>query len=226
VDAVHFVRLLSQIAARYGMATGLKNAMDVLTQLRQDVAFAVNEECAIRNECHTYEGFDKPVYHIEYPPLQLAATVGEVERKFYCVDNDTSLSFFRTVLKAKKLDGLVEYCNGDFFRTPTKEVLEGNSRGKNNMVIGRSPIPVERVVQGRRIGRMRQRPKRFTVEDVEKMRRIAKEDGYPFAPGKGSDAFISNEDLHPRANRIQLAKKLVHRVQVIETTTLITQRRT
>jgi hypothetical protein len=208
------------------MATGLKNAMDVLNELHRDVAFAVNEECAVRNECHTYEGFDKPVYHIEYPPLQLAATVGEFERKFYCVDNDTSLSFFRTVLKAKKLDGLVEYCNGDFFRTPTKEVLEGNSRGKNNMVVGRSPIQVDRIVQGRKIGRMRQRPRRFTAEEVEKMRMIALEDGYPFAPGKGSDAFISADDFSPTLDRIQMTKERVQKVQVIETTTLVTRRRT
>jgi hypothetical protein len=208
------------------MATGLKNAMDTLSQIRGDVAFAVNEECAIRNECHTYEGFDKPVYHIEYPPLQLAATVGELERKFYCPDNETSLSFFRTVLKAKKLDGSVEYCNGGFFRTPTREVQEGNGRGKNNMVVGRSPMPVEKVISGRRIGRMRQRPKRFTAEQVERMRKIAQEDGYPYAPGKGSDMFISNEDLHPRGDKIKKTMERVGKVQVIETTTLVTKRRT
>lgn len=33
------------------------------------------------------------------------------------------------------------------------------------------------------------------VEMDEWMRRIAEEDGYPFAPGKGSEPFISNEEL-------------------------------
>jgi hypothetical protein len=125
-DTINFMRFMSITAAKFGMATGLKNAMDTIRDLNPYIAFAVNEECAARNECAVYRGFSKPVFNIEYPPLQQIQTSDAKTRERYCTNDDQLKNYFHTVLKAKKLDGNVEYCNGFSASTPTKDVQEFN----------------------------------------------------------------------------------------------------
>jgi hypothetical protein len=66
---VTYLRKLSAEAAKYGMATGLKNAEELLPQVIPDVQFAVNEQCQMDGDCAVYNALldaGKPVFHIEY----------------------------------------------------------------------------------------------------------------------------------------------------------------
>ena len=176
------------------MATGLKNAMDVIGELGPYVRFAVNEECAVRNECKQYTGFGKPVYHIEYPPLQLYLSVPAFERRRYCVDNEVGLrSYFHTVMKAKKLDGGVEYCDGVYAKTPTKEITEGNGRTRGT----KSSRPAKFAIDGPGNQGTMDSFKAWQFDDamIQLQADLAAEEGYPFVHGQGSEQYISDYDL-------------------------------
>jgi hypothetical protein len=73
---VAYLRKLSAEAAKYGMATGLKNAEELLPQVMSDVQFAVNEQCQMDGDCAVYNALldaGKPVFHIEYTTPCLGA---------------------------------------------------------------------------------------------------------------------------------------------------------
>ena len=115
------------------MATGLKNAQSILASVRDDVQFAVNEECvAVTEDCNLYDDFmtpadsskvGKPVYHIEYAvhsgesisstyPGFKNMSSAEVQAA-YCVNNVPAESkAFSTIIKTLALDGWVLYCDG------------------------------------------------------------------------------------------------------------------
>jgi Glycoside-hydrolase family GH114 len=178
------------------MATGLKNAMDTISEIKPHVHFAVNEECAVRSECRQYSGFSKPVFHIEYPPLQLYLSVSATERQRYCVDNQAGLkSYFHTVMKAKKLDGGVEYCDGVYAKTPTREVREGASLGRDRGSKGSRPAKY--AVDGYANEGTMDSSKAWQFDDnmITHQANLAMDDGYPFAPGEGSERYISDADL-------------------------------
>ncbi|MBB5937900.1 endo alpha-1,4 polygalactosaminidase [Streptomyces zagrosensis] len=62
-------RALSRLAHERGLAVGLKNDLDQITELVDDFEFAVNEECAEFGECAKLTPFvkaDKAVFHVEY----------------------------------------------------------------------------------------------------------------------------------------------------------------
>ncbi|WP_392875256.1 endo alpha-1,4 polygalactosaminidase [Streptomyces sp. LN499] len=62
-------RLVARIAHRHGLAVGLKNDLDQISQLEPDFDFAVNEQCAQYDECAALTPFieaDKAVFHVEY----------------------------------------------------------------------------------------------------------------------------------------------------------------
>jgi hypothetical protein len=106
-DSVNFVRQMANLAAIYGIATGLKNSQGILPQVSDVVAFAVNEQCSYFNECALYNDFlasGKPVFNIEYNPS----------------DNLCSEPYLSTVYKHLSLDGYVKYCDGSHVTTPTK----------------------------------------------------------------------------------------------------------
>jgi glycosyl hydrolase family 114 len=196
------MRFMGTVAARYGMATGLKNAMDTLSEIRPYVDFAVNEECAARNECSQYTRFQKPIFHIEYPTLQLAVSVSAAEKSRYCMDDKAGYRDFHTVLKKKSLDGVVEYCDGSgYFKTPTKEVAEGlgagggsgrrrggggGKGGKINYVVAENSTDVDMNYF---------KSWQFNDNIINRMAEMAQEDGYPYAPGQGSERYITDEEL-------------------------------
>jgi hypothetical protein len=128
-DAINYVQFLSTTAAKYGLAVGLKNGLEILTDVKNQVQFAVNEECVKANECDKYRDFlvkdHKAVFHIEYPTRDRPKTLGEGERKRACGDRSKaevkSSPYFQTVIKIMKLDGWVTYCNGTVATTPTRE---------------------------------------------------------------------------------------------------------
>lgn len=62
-------RWLAQTAHSRGLAIGLKNDVDQLSQLADSHDFAVNEQCHQYSECGGYSAFTsrgKPVFNIEY----------------------------------------------------------------------------------------------------------------------------------------------------------------
>ncbi|KAF2665475.1 family 114 glycoside hydrolase, partial [Microthyrium microscopicum] len=63
--ATTYLKKLAAEAAKYGMGTGLKNALEILPSVKNQVQFAVNEECVQNSgDCASYKSFGKPVYHI------------------------------------------------------------------------------------------------------------------------------------------------------------------
>lgn len=68
-DQVTYQRALADAAHQRGLAIGLKNDVEQLSQMAGIVDFAVNEQCNEYGECGAYTGFlasGKPVYNIEY----------------------------------------------------------------------------------------------------------------------------------------------------------------
>jgi hypothetical protein len=115
------------------MATGLKNAEQILSIVRDDVQFAVNEECvAVTKDCNVYDDFlnpadssrvGKPVFHVEYvrhSGNRIWSTYegftdmsSDEVRAAYCLQNNsTETKLFSTFIKTLSLDGWIMYCDG------------------------------------------------------------------------------------------------------------------
>ncbi|KAF2665903.1 hypothetical protein BT63DRAFT_376659 [Microthyrium microscopicum] len=193
-DAVSFMRFISESAAKYNMATGLKNGMDLISSLGPYVHFAVNEQCADKRECEQYRTFKKPVFHIEYPRLAgnrlLSSGLSLTQRAPYCgSETDRQLAgFFHTAIKNKALDGAVQYCDGKFWKTPTKETQGGRSRSGYVVSAGE---PEDDVGEGQENFKAWQHDPKNIAAQAE----LAKQDGYPYPPGKGSQELIPDKDL-------------------------------
>jgi len=68
-DALAYQRALIGMAHDRGLGIGLKNTMDLIPELADEIDFAVNEQCQQYNECDTYApliALDKPVFNVEY----------------------------------------------------------------------------------------------------------------------------------------------------------------
>lgn len=68
-DALNYHRALIGLAHERGLGIGLKNTMELIPELADEIDFAVNEQCQQFHECDTYEpliALDKPVFNIEY----------------------------------------------------------------------------------------------------------------------------------------------------------------
>lgn len=68
-DTVNFLRWLATEAHRRGLSIGLKNGIEVLSQVAASVDWAVNEQCHEYAECTAYRSFissGKPVFNVEY----------------------------------------------------------------------------------------------------------------------------------------------------------------
>jgi hypothetical protein len=117
-DSTGFLKRMATLARSYGMSTGIKNGMDILSSVQNDVQFAVNEECMANEECDVYNSFiasGKPVYHIEYG--------SSYQTSSFC-----SNSYLNTVVKNLDLDGWVHYCDGSEYTTSTY----GSGRSTSN----------------------------------------------------------------------------------------------
>jgi hypothetical protein len=150
-EAIAYMKRLSAEAKRWGMSTGLKNAQEILEDVIDDVAFAVNESCESTNDCNLYDQLiaaGKPVLHIEYvvkseedgklkltahdPKLRQMATADT--KNVLCLEsslpervaNASSVSDqFSTVIKELKLDGWVYYCDDTSAETAVVNVGTG-----------------------------------------------------------------------------------------------------
>lgn len=68
-DALAYQRALIELAHDRGLGIGLKNTMELIPELADEVDFAVNEQCQQYDECDTYEpliALGKPVFNVEY----------------------------------------------------------------------------------------------------------------------------------------------------------------
>jgi hypothetical protein len=206
------VRFLASAAGKYGMGNGLKNALEVMTRVESLVQFAVNEQCVSKRECDKYAKFKKPVFHIEYPRGNLRTTSGSpASRRRYCPENGGAKGgrqpHFRTVLKAKKLDGAVRYCDGKYAVTPTKPEAK-TSRWSNISARGLPddseaeddveddvPSDDEEAVPPEEDPRQHAKAWQNDPDAIKMQQEIAVKDGYPFAAGKGSESQIPDEML-------------------------------
>jgi hypothetical protein len=94
-------------AAKYGMAIGLKNSLDIIPSVIDIVQFAVNEECVSNNECNRYDSFlaaGKPVFHIEYGSSSSLSS--------FCLQGTSNANQFSTIVKHLALDFWALYCDG------------------------------------------------------------------------------------------------------------------
>jgi hypothetical protein len=110
-DSTNFLKRMAGMAKSSGMSIGIKNAMEILDSVRDDVQFAVNEGCIIYHECNLYDDFiasGKPVFHIEDGRPDQAPE--------FC-----SNSKLNTVIKNSDFDGWVHYCDGSEYTTATSD---------------------------------------------------------------------------------------------------------
>ena len=72
-DSIDYIKFLSAEARSRGMGLALKNSLEIVPDVINDVDFAVNEQCIQYDECNAYEPFwalptPLSVFNIEYPP--------------------------------------------------------------------------------------------------------------------------------------------------------------
>jgi hypothetical protein len=68
-DTVNFLKWLSAEAHARGLSVGLKNGIEILSQVAGAMDWAVNEQCNEYSECAAYRSFiasGKPVFNVEY----------------------------------------------------------------------------------------------------------------------------------------------------------------
>lgn len=121
-DSISFIRYLSAQASANGLAIGLKNAAEIVPEVKDVVQFAVNEQCSEYQECASFAPFirnDKPVFHIEYPKRTSAGAVSQKILSQLCSRNGDAAGSegFSTIIKDMSLDGWSQYCDGSIVTT-------------------------------------------------------------------------------------------------------------
>jgi len=126
--AINFMTTLATEAHAHGMAIGLKNAADIIQTLLPNIEFAVNEQCASKDnkECQRWKqvtAAGKPVFHIEYPHDEPVVVTDTTQwcSKAPADDNGktTDITDFSTAIKDMDLTGWVETCDGKVYETAT-----------------------------------------------------------------------------------------------------------
>ncbi|CAG8961628.1 hypothetical protein HYFRA_00006165 [Hymenoscyphus fraxineus] len=108
-DSLAFLQFLSSETRARGMAIGMKNGLDMVTQLLDDMDFHVNESCLEFSECEKLVPFitaGKPVFHIEYPASAPSIAKEVVDSK--C--KEKADKNFSSLLKNVELDAWVQTC--------------------------------------------------------------------------------------------------------------------
>lgn len=141
-DSIAFVKSLAAEARALKLSFGLNNAPMILKEVKDDVQFAVNEQCATDGMgCQVYEPLvrlGKPVFHIEYVTPSMNGTEITLKSEVPTLANkntteirsalclQTSVGRSRrvmskettakisTVIKSLDLSRFVVYCDGTF----------------------------------------------------------------------------------------------------------------
>lgn len=101
-DVLSFNRFLVAEAHARGLSIGLKNALDLVTELQPEYDWALNEECLAFNECTLLKPFidaGKAVFHVEYVDQQ---SDGPAKKTSVC--GQPSIAGFSTLIKTWDLD--------------------------------------------------------------------------------------------------------------------------
>jgi hypothetical protein len=130
-DSIEYLQKLAAEARKFGMSIGLKNAMDILSDVKDIVQFAVNEQCVEKKECSMYSKFleEKPVFHVEY--TDSTDTLSEEQM---CLRDtvEENLEKMSTIITTFDLDGRGQFCDGTSFVTKVTEPRERSGRGGND----------------------------------------------------------------------------------------------
>jgi hypothetical protein len=105
-DQRTFIAAIAAEAHAQGLAAGLKNAIDLVPGLVDQVDFAVNEECFSYDECDALKPFTaagKPVFEVEY-------TNGSLESKGSQICSKANALGFETLIKKLELDATRYAC--------------------------------------------------------------------------------------------------------------------
>ncbi|OUM58149.1 glycoside hydrolase family 114 protein, partial [Piromyces sp. E2] len=68
-DTIKFAKWLANTAHKYNLSIGLKNVAGIVDELSSYYDFAINEDCAVYNECRLYKNFlakGKAVFGVTY----------------------------------------------------------------------------------------------------------------------------------------------------------------
>ena len=65
-EEAKYIQMMCAAAHEKCMGCGLKNTPDLISEVKGDVQFYVNEDCVKGGNCNLYAGSKKPIYHIEY----------------------------------------------------------------------------------------------------------------------------------------------------------------
>ncbi|KAL9947824.1 hypothetical protein D7B24_008435 [Verticillium nonalfalfae] len=122
-DSIDYITFLAFEARRHGLAMGLKNGGSILKNVLPVIDFSVNEECAAYGECDLYKAVTdagKPVFHIEYPDMTKNGVQDKDARRRACKAKGAGR--FSTVMKGLDLNGWVQYCDGNEYKTEEDKV--------------------------------------------------------------------------------------------------------
>jgi hypothetical protein len=117
--ATDYIKFLAAEAHAQGMAMGLKNGIDLIPQVLNDVQFQVSEECSqffagdnLGSECLYSKPIikaNKPVFHVEYPTGDtLSDTIPATEKTKDC--KDPNAASFSTIFKGLDLAEKFTFC--------------------------------------------------------------------------------------------------------------------
>ncbi|KAF2474914.1 uncharacterized protein BDR25DRAFT_214372 [Lindgomyces ingoldianus] len=129
-DAIRYLRQLSSFSHRLGMSIGLKNSLEILPFVTNNVEFAVNEECVLNSTCGKYSKFTSPsrgsigkaVFHVEYERPRPSSTSWNITAfAFPDVPGSDKLKL-STFIKTLDLNGWIMWCDGRVEITKTKAV--------------------------------------------------------------------------------------------------------
>ncbi|EPE27542.1 (Trans)glycosidase [Glarea lozoyensis ATCC 20868] len=119
-SATEYVKFLAAEAHALGMGMGLKNGLDLIPNVLNDVQFQVQEQCAqfpakddsLGSECLYSQPFikaNKPVFHVEYPTGEtLSNTIPAAEKKKDC--QDPNAKGFSSIMKGLDLMEKIAFC--------------------------------------------------------------------------------------------------------------------
>lgn len=107
-DQLDYNRFLASEAHARGLSVGLKNALELVSELVGAFDWALNEECLDYDECQDLQPFldaGKAVFHVEYVD---SAADGPAKRGSVCSQRPSG---FSTLIKTWDLDAWALTCN-------------------------------------------------------------------------------------------------------------------
>jgi hypothetical protein len=112
-DAIHYVIWLANQAHARGLAIGLKNGGDIVSDVVNCLEWVVVEQCLQYSECDLYTPFlkgGKPVLEIEYPKGDKDDNSTVSGKVFDGTCKPARQRGLRTLIKNLGLDGWVQAC--------------------------------------------------------------------------------------------------------------------